>query len=160
MDRIFEFFFKYRPLVFEQGDFTFAAPGTVRMWLIAAGVVGAAAVASYTVARAKSTVFDRRIMAGLRVALFALLVFCLLQPALILSTVVPQQNFVGVLIDDSQSMLLLDESGTPRTSFLQDAFTPDESALLTALSDRFVLRFFRFRSEEHTSELQSRRNLV
>jgi uncharacterized membrane protein len=144
MDRIFEFFFKYRPLVFEQGDFTFAAPGTVRMWLIAAGVVGAAAVASYTVARAKSTVFDRRIMAGLRVALFALLVFCLLQPALILSTVVPQQNFVGVLIDDSQSMLLLDESGTPRTSFLQDAFTPDESALLTALSDRFVLRFFRF----------------
>ena len=144
MDRIFEFFFKYRPLVFEQGDFTFAAPGTVRMWLLAAGVVGAAAVASYTVARAKSTVFDRGIMAGLRVALFALLVFCLLQPALILSTVVPQQNFVGVLIDDSQSMLLLDESGTPRTSFLQDAFTPDESELLTALSDRFVLRFFRF----------------
>ena len=117
MDRIFEFLFKYRPLVFEQGDFTFAAPGTVRLWLIAAGVIGAAAVASYTIARAKSTVVDRGVMAGLRVALFALLVFCLLQPAIILSTVVPQQNFVGVLIDDSQSMLLPDESGTPRTSF-------------------------------------------
>jgi uncharacterized membrane protein len=144
MERIFEFFFKYRPLVFEQGEFTFAAPGTVRLWLVAAGLLGAAAVASYTIARAKSTVVDRGIMAGLRVALFALLVFCLLQPALMLSTVVPQQNFVGVLIDDSRSMLLTDESGIPRTSFLQDAFTPDESELITALSDRFVLRFFRF----------------
>ena len=98
MDRIFEFLFKYRPLVFEQGDFTFAAPGTVRLWLIAAGVVGAAAVASYTIARAKSTVVDRGIMAGLRVTLLALLVFCLMQPALILSTVVPQLRGPATLV--------------------------------------------------------------
>jgi uncharacterized membrane protein len=144
MDHIFEFLFKYRPLVFEQGDFSFAAPGSVRLWLVATGLVGAAAVASYTVARGKSSVVDRGIMSGLRVALFALLVFCLMQPVLILSTVVPQQNFVGVLIDDSQSMLLPDEDGTPRTSFLQQVFDPDQSELLTALSDRFALRFFRF----------------
>ena len=144
MDSIFEFLFKYRPLVFEQGDLTFAAPGSTRLWLVAAGVVGAATVASYTIARGKSTVVDRRIMSGLRVVLFALLVFCLMQPILILSTVVPQQNFVGVLIDDSQSMLLPDADGTPRTSFLEEVFDPDQSELLTALSDRFALRFFRF----------------
>lgn len=46
MERIFELLFKYRPLVFEQGEFGFAAPGSVRLWLAVAGLVGAAAVAS------------------------------------------------------------------------------------------------------------------
>ena len=144
MERLFEFFFKYRPLVFEQGDFAFGAPGSVRVWLILAGVLGAGAVASYTIARGKSSVPERGIMAGLRVALFGLIVFCLLQPSLILSTVVPQQNFVGVLIDDSQSMLLEDESGTSRSDFVAENFTPGESELLDQLAERFVLRFFRF----------------
>ncbi len=144
MNRLFEFLFKYRPLVFEQGDFTFAAPESVKLWLLLAGVVGAAAVGSYTIARGKSSVMDRGIMAGLRVALLAVLVFCLMQPALILSTVVPQQNFVGVLIDDSRSMSLADTEGTPRSDFVAEAFTPGESELLERLGERFVLRFFRF----------------
>jgi uncharacterized membrane protein len=144
MNRIFEFLFKYRPLVFEQGDFTFAAPNSVRLWLVAAGLVGAAAVASYTIARGKSSVAERGVMAGLRVALLAVLVFCLMQPALVLSTVVPQQNFVGVLIDDSRSMTLTDEDGVPRSDFVTQFFTPGESELLDELSERFVLRFFRF----------------
>jgi len=144
VEGIFEFLFKYRPLVFEQGTFAFAAPGSLRLWLGVAGVVAASAVATYTVARGKSTVADRGVMAALRVALLAVLVFCLMQPALSLSTVVPQQNFVGVLLDDSRSMQLADEDGAVRSSFFADAFTPEESPLLQALSERFVLRFFRF----------------
>ena len=144
MEGIFEFLFKYRPLVFEQGEFGFGAPASVRTWLLLAGLIAASTVATYTVARGKSTVADRGVMAGFRVALLALLVFCLLQPILTLSTVVPQQNFVGVLIDDSRSMSLENEDGTPRNAFIPEALTPDESDLLEALSDRFVLRFFRF----------------
>ena len=144
MDGLFEFLFKYRQIVFEQGDFAFAAPASVRTWLGIVGVIAASAVATYTIARGKSTVLDRGVMAGLRVALIAVLVFCLMQPSLTLSTVVPQQNFVGVLLDDSRSMLLEDEAGVPRTQFLAEAFTPEESELLAGLSERFVLRFFRF----------------
>ena len=59
MERIFEFLFKYPPLFFEQGDFTFGAPMSVRLWLIIVGILGAATVASYTIARGKSTVTDR-----------------------------------------------------------------------------------------------------
>ena len=94
MQGIFEFLFKYRPLVFEQGEFGFAAPGSLRTWLGVAGLIAASAVATYTIARGKSSVVDRGVMAGLRVALLAVLVFCLMQPALTLSSVVPQQNFV------------------------------------------------------------------
>lgn len=144
MEAIFEFLFKYRSLVFEQGEFAFGAPASVRLWLGIAGVVAASAVATYTIARGRSTVTDRGIMAGLRVALLGTLVFCLMQPSLIISSVVPQQNFVGILIDDSRSMELENEDGTVRNSFVAEAFTPGESELLTSLSDRFVLRFFRF----------------
>ena len=104
MEALFEFLFKFRSLVFEQGEFAFGAPASVRLWLGAAGLIAASAVATYTIARGRSTVADRGIMAGLRVALLGLLVFCLMQPTIVLSTVVPQQNFVGVLIDDSRSM--------------------------------------------------------
>ncbi len=144
MEGLFELLFKYRQIVFEQGDFAFAAPASVRTWLGIAGVIGASAVATYTIARGKSTILDRGVMAGLRVALIAVLVFCLMQPTLTLSTVVPQQNFVGVLLDDSRSMLLEDDSGVPRNRFIADAFTPEQSELLRELSERFVLRFFRF----------------
>lgn len=144
MEGLFELLFKYRQIVFEQGDFAFAASAPIRTWLGIAGVIAAIAVATYTIARGKSTVFDRGIMAGLRVALIGTLVFCLMQPTLTLSTVVPQQNFVGILLDDSRSMLLQDESGAPRNQFIADAFTPEQSQLLSDLSERFVLRFFRF----------------
>ena len=141
MDAIFEFLFKYRSLAFEEGEIVFGAPASVRLWLGLAGLVAASAVATYTIARGRSSVTDRGIMAGLRVALLALLVFCLMQPTLVLSTVVPQQNFVGVLIDDSRSMALENEDGTNRSDFIATAFGA-ESELLTTLSDRFVLRFF------------------
>ena len=118
MDSLFEFLFKYRSLFFEQGEFAFGAPASIKLWLGVAGLVGASAVATYTIARGRSTVADRGVMAGLRVALLAVLVFCLMQPTLIISTVVPQQNFVGVLIDDSRSMELENEDGTPRSAFV------------------------------------------
>ena len=144
MDTLFEFLFKYRGIAFEQGDFAFGAPGSFRIWLGIAGVIAASAVATYTIARGKSSVVDRGVMASLRVALLGLLVFCLMQPTLRISTVVPQQNFVGVLIDDSRSMGLDNEDGTRRSDFVSEAFTPGTGTLFDGLSERFVLRFFRF----------------
>ncbi len=146
MSGVFEFLFKYRPLVFEQGDFAFTSPAAVRMWLVGAGVLAMAAVATYTLARGRAARTDRVVMAGLRALLLGVLLFCLLQPSLILSTVVPQQNFVGILVDDSRSMSIADEAGRPRSDFVAEAFAPEESDLLRQLSERFTLRFFRFSS--------------
>ena len=144
METMFEFLFKHRGIAFEQGDFAFGAPGSFRLWLGIAGLVAASAVATYTIARGKSTVVDRGIMASLRVGLLGLLVYCLMQPTLLISTVVPQQNFVGVLIDDSRSMDLDNEDGTQRSDFVAEAFMPGAGTLFDGLSERFVLRFFRF----------------
>jgi uncharacterized membrane protein len=157
MEGLLEFLFKYRSIVFEQGEFAFGAPASTRTMLGIAGLLAASAIATYTLARGKSTVVDRVIMAGLRVALVAVLVFCLMQPTLTLSTVVPQQNFVGVLIDDSRSMQLQDSDGTVRSDFLREAFTEGESELIEGLSERFVLRFFRFSDTNLANALDAAR---
>ena len=83
-------------------------------------------------------------MAGLRTGLVLLVVFALLQPVLVVSSVVPQQNFVGVLVDDSRSMSLADRDGTPRSAFVASELVTGGNTLADALSERFVLRYFRF----------------
>jgi uncharacterized membrane protein len=62
---------------------------------------------------------------------------------LIVATVVPQENYLGILIDDSRSMQIVDDQRA-RSDFIYEQFGPDGSDLVTQLSDRFKLRFFSF----------------
>src|SRR5262249_49434454 len=107
-------------------------------------VVGGVLVASYTRARGKSSRLERLGLAAVRVAALAIVALCLLRPRLVLSTVVPQRNFLGILIDDSQSMRIADQNGGPRSAFATATFGAADSPVLKALSDKFMLRFFRF----------------
>ena len=146
MSRLFEFLFKYPKFVFDQGDFAFAAS---RSTMVAIAIVAAAALGALLTYR--GIVSDRSpryraALVALRVAAVALLVFCLFRPSLILKAAVPQQNFLGVLIDDSRSMTIADKDGQPRSQFVQQQLGGPRSPLLDALSQRFVVRFFRFSS--------------
>jgi hypothetical protein len=84
-------------------------------------------------------------MALLRTAALTVVVFCLLQPTLVLQAVVPQRNFVGVLIDDSRSMTLPGEDGRPRNAFVAEQLGL-EGDLMGELSERFAIRTFAFSS--------------
>jgi uncharacterized membrane protein len=70
----------------------------------------------------------------------------LLRPTLQLKVAVPQQNFVGVLLDDSKSMQVADQDGRPRADYIRDDIARVDSPLLTALNKRFQIRVFRFSS--------------
>jgi uncharacterized membrane protein len=59
---------------------------------------------------------------------------------------VPQQNWVGILLDDSSSMRIEDHDGGPRSDFVLDQLGRPDAPLLTALGERFSLRIFRFSS--------------
>ena len=63
------------------------------------------------------------------------------------SSVVPQQNFLGVLIDDSRSMQIADRDETARLQFVEDQLATTDGELRSALNERFSLRFFGFSSE-------------
>lgn len=143
MERIFEALFKFRPLLFREGDLTFATPWPMALLVVGAALIAVLAVATYGAARGRSSPGDRTVLATLRLAALGVLTFCLMQPTLILSSTVAQRNFVGILVDDSRSMTLPGEDGRPRSVTATETFGA-ESDLVEALSERFALRYFRF----------------
>jgi uncharacterized membrane protein len=146
IESVFEALFKYRPLIFERGDFTFASSWPA--WLIAglALVVGGPVLWAYARARGRSRTVDRVILVGLRVAAFTVVLFCLLKPTLLVKRVVPQQSYVAVLLDDSRSMRIADDEKKPRTAFIDESFSKT-GPLAKSLSNRFRVRYFRFSSD-------------
>ena len=141
---MFEFLFKYRPLVFEEGELAFRPSTVTYLAAVAVVVAGIVTFRTYQRVRANSRPLDRAVLTGIRFTILALLLLCLFRPVLVLSRVVPQQNFLGVLIDDSRSMQIADRDGQTRADFVTQQFGGAESPLLAALADRFALRLFRF----------------
>ena len=119
---MFEFLFKYRPVVFERGDLSLAAP----WWAVVLVLLGVGAVVWFALEyrRVGPTVEtrDRWVMMGLRATALGVLAFLLMRPVLLVSTVVPRRNFVAVLLDDSRSMRVADENGETRAQRMLDLF--------------------------------------
>jgi uncharacterized membrane protein len=143
LEAAFTFLFKYQPLIFERGTFALGATRSMRMVVLVAAGVAIYALLTY---RSLAAVRGRRrsMLMGLRVAMLAVALFALLQPMLLLKVSVPQQNFVGVLVDDSRSMQIPDENDDPRGDFVRDQVGRTDGPMLTALAKRFNIRMIRF----------------
>ena len=160
LESLFRFLFEYRPVVFQQGEFRFAPTSGSYLALALAVVAATALVLSYRklelttqaeVARSRGRGLrrPRLILLTLRLALLALVAACLFRPVLLVKAAVDQQNFLAVLIDDSRSMQIADASSSSalsRGEFARQNFTDPTQGLMKSLSDRFVLRTFRFSS--------------
>ncbi len=142
-ENAFEFLFKYRPVVFENGRFVFNAPWPVFLLLGIGLVLLLPPLVGYLRVRGKLSKLDTAVLTGLRATAIGVVVLCLLHPMLIVATVVPQENYLGILIDDSRSMQIVDDEQA-RSEFIYEQFGPEGSDLVTQLSDRFKLRFFSF----------------
>jgi uncharacterized membrane protein len=145
MDSFVELLFKYRPVVFERGDFVLATPRPLLIVLVILAI-GLALGWTYRRVRGKSTPRDRVLLTAVRAAIVAIAGFALLRPTLLLSTAVPQKNAVAILIDDSRSMRIADAGGRPRAEVAQHLLGTRDSVLARALGERFQLRYFRFSS--------------
>src|SRR4051812_19875537 len=132
--------------MFQQGDFAWGLSRPVFLAVAAAAALAVLALVTYRGVSATDRPRDRIVLVGLRLAALAVLLFCLFRPALILKAAVPQQNFLGVLVDDSRSMSIADVNGQARSAFVQQQMSGPNAKLLEALSQRFVIRFFRFAS--------------
>ena len=97
---MFEFVFKYSSYVYGQGEFVLAAgwPATVAAMVL--GIASIPVLLRYSGVRGKSGRFDRAFLTILRLGVLAAVLFMLLRPSLVVETAVPQENFVGILIDD------------------------------------------------------------
>lgn len=157
LDSLFRALFKYPLLVFEQGKFAFGASRP--MWLTVAIIAGVALYALWTYRQVAALAGrDRIVLLTVRIALFLVVLFGLLRPMLLLKVAVPQQNFVGIILDDSSSMKVADHDGQPRSTFITNELGRPDAPLLTALGKRFNLRIFRFSSS--AERLQSTGDLT
>lgn len=140
LERIVESLFKYRPLLFQEGELAFSAPP---LWLAAAGAaLAVAVVATYLTVRGRARGRDRLGLGALRLALLAVVLVLLMRPVLLISTVVPQENYLAVLVDDSRSMRI--DDGVSRAGVVHDALLDPASPLLASLADQFRVRLYRF----------------
>jgi len=145
---LWEFLFKYPPVVFENGRIVFATP--LPAWLMAIAIALAALAAWSYLRRSRGLPpVDRAGMLALRTALLTLLVLLLLRPTLQVPVAVDQENYLGILIDDSRSMLVADDGSVTRAEALASQLDTD---LLQALSERFRLRLFRFSGDAQRVE--------
>ena len=145
MTAIFEWLFKYRPLVYEKGTITLHPlwPSYITWILIALAIAG-----SYFLYRRTAHILPKswRVgLMGLRAAFFLIVILLFLQPVLRLNAVIPQKNFVAVAYDASKSMEIRDGGGgLSRLDVEQKMLHPDDNPILDELSSKFKLRFFRF----------------
>ena len=149
---LFEFLFKYRPLVFAKGELALGAPWPVLAIVVLGAAAIAPAVLSYRRSQGKTTPRDRMVLRALRVAALAVLVLCLARPILLLSEAVPRRNYVGLLLDDSRSMRIGDRGDRRRADFVRDSMLGDRGSVIASLRRRFQVRTFAFGGETHVLE--------
>src|SRR5438105_3225755 len=136
---IFEFLFKYKPIIYAKGRLAFQLLGS-RGWFILF-IIAAAAAAYYAyrnVARDKYSVG----LVALRAITFTALAFIFLRPVLNISTVLPTKSYLAVVTYNSQSMKIKDDGQISRAEQLQKQF--EATNFFKRLSDKFKVRTYRF----------------
>ena len=145
-EKLFQALFSYRPVVFQQGDFRFDITTASFVAAGIAALIMGAAIFTYRSVGSHGRPRDRVVLTVLRMAALALVVFCLFRPTLVVKAAIPQQNVVAVLLDDSRSMQIGDWDNKPRAEFVRQEMATETSPLLKSLSERFLVRTFRFSS--------------
>jgi uncharacterized membrane protein len=137
--RIFEFFFKYPPVIYQKGHLAFQFLGSPAWFVVFVLAAAAGAFFAYRkVARDKYSMG----MVVLRAITFTILAFIFLRPVMNISTVLPQESYLAVVIDNSESMKIKDDGQTSRADQLQAQLQSTD--FFKRLSDKFKVRTYRF----------------
>src|SRR5437667_3304729 len=135
---IFEFFFKYKPIIYQKGHLAFQLLGARWLFLL---VIALAAVGAYyayhNIARDKYSIG----LVLLRAITFTVLAFIFLRPVLNISTVLPQESYLAVVIDNSESMKIKDDGQISRAEQLQKQL--ETTNFIKRLSDKFKVRIYK-----------------
>jgi uncharacterized membrane protein len=143
----FEFFFKYKPIVYQKGHLAFQLLGS-RGWFLLF-IIAAAAGAYYAYRNVAQDKYSIGLVT-LRAITFTVLAFIFLRPVLNVSTVLPQESYMAVVIDNSESMKIKDDGQVSRSEQLQKQL--EATNFMKRLSDKFKVRTYRFDSSAERIE--------
>ncbi|MBI3949796.1 MAG: VWA domain-containing protein [Acidobacteria bacterium] len=154
MERLFEFLFKHKPIVFSKGDLTFAANVSGGwVWVLSVSLLAGVSWLYFRMTPALP-LKTKTGLASIRLGIFGLILFCLLQPVMRIPTVVPQRSFVAVLVDDSQSMGIADEADGRRLDVVRKLLAQD-NRFHQQLEEKFKVRRYAFSSVPTRAETVS-----
>jgi uncharacterized membrane protein len=127
-----------------EGNFAFAV--SIGLWGILAGALLLIALAFwfYRKTTRPLTLPWKTFFITLRACTLLLLGFCLLEPGVLVSEVVPQETYVAVLVDDSQSMTIADQPSLPSRHQQTVDLLYNEDAIIGRLSETFQVRTYKF----------------
>ena len=151
MEQLFSFFFKYRPFFFRKGEFVFQ--WGLPFWQVGLSIA-TLAVFLYLLYHRQWFRSDRPmgwLLVLLRGVFFLILLVLIMRPSLVLSTLVPRENILSILVDNSRSMGIRD-TGEPRGQAARRLLSED-SDFVSDLEEKFYLRFFRF--DSHSKRIEA-----
>src|SRR5206468_739670 len=136
---IFEFFFKYKPIVYQKGKLAFQLLGS-KWWVAPVGLLAIIAAVYFY----RNVVKEKRspVLVVLRAVTFIVLAFIFLRPVLNVATVLPQDSYLAVVIDNSESMNIKDDGVKSRAEELQKQL--EATSLIKRLPDKFKVRPYHF----------------
>ena len=129
----------------EEGRFTFAYGVSPLVFLLIVAALVAVVWFTYRKTTRPISTGWKAFFIGLRSAVLVLLLVCLLRPVITTTQVTPQETYLGVLIDDSESMQVEDEGGQARAAAVSELLFED--SYLDNLAETFQVRTFRFDKE-------------
>ncbi len=126
-----------------EGNLSFAYGISPLLFLMLAALIVAAVWLTYLKTTRPLTPAWKTFFITVRSSVLVLLLFCLLRPVITTLQVSPQETYLGVIFDDSQSMTITDMAGgDSRRDAVNEALVED--GVLDDLSESFQLRSFRF----------------
>lgn len=142
---MFESLFKFDRIQFAEGSIGFQSGSSAIFIVLTLALLIAALILLYRSTDRFTRPRDRAFSAGIRAAALLLLCVPLLEPVLITPDVVPDENFVAVVVDASASMNVPD--GRNEASRLEDArrvLFEGTDPVASRLEDHFKVRFYTF----------------
>ena len=140
----FERLFKFNSLNFSEGEIGFQAGQYLWVILVVGALLLVGLVALYILTNRFTSNKTRTVSLALRTLALLLLLFPLLEPVLIMPDVVPDENFVAVLIDSSESMNIEDQEGESRYQAALSVLTDEQQGVVAGLREHFQVRYYAF----------------
>lgn len=142
---MFETLFKFDRINFAEGSVGFQSGSAALLFAALIVVLLAALVGLYWWTDRYASGRDRATSFGLRAIVLVLLFLPLFEPVLVMPDVVPDENFVAVLVDASESMNVPDgQDGLTRWDEAQRLLFEEGRAAAPALEEVFKVRYYSF----------------
>ena len=147
-DSLFEWLFKFKSTNYTEGDIVLQAGRALYPFIVLTIVLLAAFIFIYLVSSIYTSARSKAISISLKVVALILLCIPLLEPTLLMPDIVPNENFLAVLIDDSASMTIKDgQFGETRQDDAKYILLNEENGLIRELEENFKVRYYSFGDE-------------